>query len=207
MIRLLVAEDVQMVRGALVALLELEPDLTVVADVGSGDEIVPTALTVRPDLAVIDIDLPGRDGLTAAAELCEGLPGCRILLLTSLTHPTVLRRALSEGVAGVLLKDAPPNELASAVRRAMAGERVVDPQLAMTLWNTDAGPLTPREVDVLALAAEGEDIPEIAQQLHLSAGTVRNYLTTVVSKLQARNRIDAIRIARTAGILWQADRP
>jgi two-component system response regulator DesR len=202
----LVAEDVRMVRGALVALLELEPDIRVLADVGNGDEIVPTALKVRPDVAVLDIDLPGTDGLSAAADLRTRLPECRVLILTSLTHPAVLRRTLSAQVDGVLLKDAPPHELAAAVRRAAAGEYVMGPQLALSLYNDGDGPLTPREVHVLALAAEGEEVVDIARQLHLSAGTVRNYLTAIVSKLQARNRIDAIRIARASGILWTGGR-
>lgn len=195
-----------MVRGALVALLELEPDIRVLADVGNGDEIVPTALKVRPDVAVLDIDLPGTDGLSAAADLRTRLPECRVLILTSLTHPAVLRRTLSAQVDGVLLKDAPPHELAAAVRRAAAGEYVMGPQLVLSLYNDGEGPLTPREVHVLALAAEGEEVVDIARQLHLSAGTVRNYLTSIVSKLQARNRIDAIRIARASGILWTGGR-
>ncbi|MFB7469333.1 DNA-binding response regulator [Kitasatospora sp. NPDC056184] len=201
MIRLLIAEDVRMVRGALVALLELESDVTVVAEVGSGEEVVPAALESRPDLAVLDINLPGLDGLDAAERLWARVPGCRVLLLTSLSHPTVLRRALSLPIAGVLLKDAPPSELVSAVRRVMAGERVVDPQLALSFSLPTDGLLTPREVEVLRLAAEGDDVRQIAQQLHLSVGTVRNYLTAVVQKLDARNRIDAVRIAREAGMI------
>jgi two-component system response regulator DesR len=200
-IRLMIAEDVHMIRGALVALLELEPDLNVVAQVGNGDEIVPTALEFRPDVAIIDIDLPGIDGLSAAVKLRECLPECRALILTSLSNPGALRRALAAGVDGYLLKDAPPSELAEAVRKAMAGQRVIDPHLALTAWDSHAQPLTPREVDVLRLAADGEDVRAIAQQLHLSLGTVRNYLTTIVSKLGARNRIDAVRIARSTGII------
>ncbi|MGP4115182.1 response regulator transcription factor [Streptomyces sp. 4N509B] len=197
----MIAEDVHMIRGALVALLELEPDLDVVAEVGNGEEIVPTALEYRPDLAIIDIDLPGIDGLTAAAELRGTMPGCRILILTSLSNPGAMQRALAARVDGYLLKDAPPTELAEAVRKAMAGQRVIDPQLALTAWDSHTQPLTPREVDVLRLAADGEDVRVIAKQLHLSLGTVRNYLTTIVHKLGARNRIDAVRIARSAGII------
>ncbi|MEE1828592.1 response regulator transcription factor [Streptomyces sp. BE20] len=201
MIRLLIAEDVRMVRGALVALLELEPDVKVVAEVGSGDAVVPAALEVRPDLAILDINLPGQDGLTAAAKLRSYVPDCRVLLLTSLSHPTVLRRALALPGTGLLLKDAPPSELFAAVRRTMTGERVVDPQLALSFSTPVDGLLTPREVEVLRLAAEGDDVRQIARQLHLSVGTVRNYLTAVVQKLDARNRVDAVRIARESGMI------
>ncbi|MEU3411656.1 MULTISPECIES: response regulator transcription factor [unclassified Streptomyces] len=200
-IRLLLAEDMNMVRGALVALLDLEDDLEVVAELERGDEIVDAALACRPDVAIIDIDLPGIDGLTAAARLREKLPECRTLILTSLGRPGTLRRALSAQVNGYLLKDAPPPELANAVRRVAAGQRVIDPQLALSVWGTAETPLTERETEVLRLAAEGLEAGEIADRLHLAPGTVRNYLTTVVTKLLARNRVDAIRIAREAGWL------
>lgn len=196
---ILLAEDVNMVRGALVALLNLEPDLTVVADVDNGDEIVPSALKHRPDVAVIDIDLPGIDGLTAAARLHEQLPSCRTLILTSLGRPGTLRRALGAHVAGFLLKDAPPAKLADAVRNVAAGLRVIDPQLAVAAWDGGENPLSQRELEVLRLAARGTDPVEIATKLYLSPGTVRNYLTTIVTKLGARNRVDAIRIAADAG--------
>ncbi|MBP2359063.1 two-component system response regulator DesR [Streptomyces clavifer] len=199
--RILLAEDVHMIRGALVALLQLEPDLHVVAAVDRGDTIVPTALTSRPDVAVIDIDLPGIDGLTAAAELHEQLPSCRTLILTSLGRPGTLRRALSAHVSGFLLKDSPPDQLALAVRSVATGRRVVDPQLALTAWDSPENPLSPRELEVLRLAARGADAAEIAGCLYLSKGTVRNYLTAIVGKLGARNRIDAIRIAEDAGWL------
>ncbi|MFH8937673.1 DNA-binding response regulator [Streptomyces griseosporeus] len=201
MIRILLAEDMQMVRGALVALLNLETDLEVVAEVERGDEIVATALKLRPDVAVIDIDLPGVDGLTAATQLREELPQCRSLILTSLGRPGTLRRALSAQVCGYLLKDAPPKELAVAIRRVAAGHRAIDPQLALAAWGGAESPLTDRETEVLRMAAEGAEAPEIAGLLHLSTGTVRNYLTTVVTKLNARNRVDAIRIARESGWL------
>ncbi|MCK1822564.1 response regulator transcription factor [Streptomyces sp. XM83C] len=201
MIRILLAEDMQMVRGALVALLNLETDLEVVAEVERGDEIVSTAQRLRPDVAVIDIDLPGVDGLTAATQLRERLPQCRSLILTSLGRPGTLRRALSAQVSGYLLKDAPPKELAVAIRRVAAGHRAIDPQLALAAWGGAESPLTERETEVLRMAAEGAEAPEIAGQLHLSTGTVRNYLTTVVTKLNARNRVDAIRIARESGWL------
>jgi two-component system, NarL family, response regulator DesR len=195
-IKVLLAEDMNMVRGALVALLELEPDIDVLVETASGDEIVPLALMYRPDVAVLDIDLPGTDGLTAAAELYERLPGCRSLILTSLGRPGHLRRALSAHVAGFILKDAPPDRLAEAIRAVASGCRVIDPQLAVAAWDSTESPLTPRESEVLRLAAGGAEVAEIAARLHLSVGTVRNYLTTVVTKLNARNRVDAIRIAR-----------
>ncbi len=198
-LKILLAEDVNMVRGALKALLDLELDLEVVADVDSGDEIVPAALRCLPDVAVIDIDLPGIDGLTAAARLHEKLPSCKTLILTSLGRPGTLRRALSAHVAGFILKDAPPDKLAEAVRNVAAGRRVIDPQLALAAWDVRENPLTERECEVLRLAAHGADPEEIAGQLYLSLGTVRNYLTAAVTKLNARNRVDAIRIAQDAG--------
>ncbi|WP_442813506.1 response regulator transcription factor [Streptomyces sp. NBC_01754] len=190
-----------MVRGALVALLNLEDDFEVVSELERGDEILGAALEVRPDIAIIDIDLPGLDGLSAAALLRKRLPACRTLILTSLGRPGTLRRALSAQVSGYLLKDAPPGDLASAVRRVNSGQRVIDPQLALDAWGGAESPLTERETEVLRLAADGSEAAEIASQLHLSTGTVRNYLTTIVSKLNARNRVDALRIARDAGWL------
>jgi two-component system response regulator DesR len=198
-LKVLLAEDVHMVRGALVALLELEPDLTVVAQVDRGDAIVPAAMEHRPDVAVIDIDLPGMDGLTAAALLRERLPACRALILTSLGRPGTVRRALAAHVSGFILKDAPPDHLAEAVRNVASGKRVIDPQLALSAWDVGDNPLSERELQVLRLAARGAEAAEIAATLHLSAGTVRNYLTTIVMKLGARNRVDAIRIATEAG--------
>ncbi|WP_037859029.1 response regulator transcription factor [Streptomyces sp. NRRL S-340] len=201
MIRILLAEDMHMVRGALVALLDLEEDLTVVSELERGDEILSAAREHRPDVAIIDIDLPGLDGLSAAELLHERLPECRALILTSLGRPGTLRRAMSAHVAGFLLKDAPPSELAHAVRRVAAGQRVVDPQLALAAWGGAESPLTTRETEVLQLAAQGTEPQEIAAHLRLSVGTVRNYLTTTVTKLNARNRVDAIRIARESGWL------
>ncbi|MFF1698377.1 DNA-binding response regulator [Streptomyces sp. NPDC058257] len=202
MIRILLAEDMHMVRGALVALLNLEADLDVVAEVERGDQIVAMALETKPDVAVIDIDLPGLDGLTAATHLRERMPECRTLILTSLGRPGTLRRALAAHVSGYLLKDAPPKELAEAVRRVAAGHRAVDAQLALAAWGGAENPLTERENEVLKLASQGAEAPEIASRMHLTTGTVRNYLTTVVSKLNARNRVDAIRIARDSGWLY-----
>ncbi|MFJ1595008.1 DNA-binding response regulator [Kitasatospora albolonga] len=198
-VRVLIAEDMHMIRGALVALLELEPDLQVVASVDRGDTIVKAALATPPDVAIIDIDLPGVDGLTAAADLHVQLPSCRTLILTSLGRPGTLRRALSAQVTGFLLKDSPPQQLADAVRAVAAGRRVIDPQLALSAWDSPQNPLSPRELEVLRLAARGADAAEIAGCLFLSKGTVRNYLTAIVTKLGARNRIDAIRISEEAG--------
>ncbi|MEK0100494.1 response regulator transcription factor [Streptomyces sp. A475] len=200
-VRILLAEDVHMIQGALVALLQLEPDLHVVSTVDRGDTIVAAALESKPDVAVIDIDLPGIDGLTAAAELHERLPSCRTLILTSLGRPGTLRRALSAQVSGFLLKDSPPSQLALAVRSVATGRRVVDPQLALSAWDSPENPLSPRELEVLRLAARGAEAAESAGCLYLSKGTVRNYLTAIVGKLGARNRIDAIRIAEEAGWL------
>ncbi|GAA1325229.1 response regulator transcription factor [Streptomyces sp. NBC_00257] len=197
-IRILLAEDMNMVRGALVALLNLEDDLEVVCEVERGDEILDGALLHKPDVAVIDVDLPGIDGLTAAERLRKQLPECRVLILTSLGRPGALRRALAAQVSGFLLKDAPPQELAAAVRNVAAGKRVIDSQLALSAWNSTESPLTTRETEVLRLAADGLEPVEIAGHLQLSLGTVRNYLTTAVTKLNARNRVDAIKIARDA---------
>jgi two-component system response regulator DesR len=201
MITVMVAEDMHMVRGALVALLQMERDIEVVAELASGDEIVPVAERLRPGVAVIDIDLPGMDGLTAAALLHERVPQTRTLILTSLGRPGTMRRALSAKVSGFLLKDAPPSELADAIRKVAAGLRVIDTQLALAAWDTPACPLTARELEVLRKSAEGAGTTEIASQLFLTKGTVRNYLTAAVGKLNARNRVDAIRIATQAGWL------
>ncbi|GAA0948351.1 response regulator transcription factor [Nonomuraea longicatena] len=199
MLKLLLAEDVRIVREALVALLESERDLRVVAEVESGDRIVPVALEKRPDVAIIDIDLPVMDGLTAAHELHQRLPACRNLILTGLGRPGTLRRALAASVSGFLLKDMPANRLASAVREVAAGGRVIDPQLALTAWDAGENPLTQREIQVLRLAAKGAEPPEIAASLNVSTATVRNYLSKIVVKLNARNRVDAIRIATEVG--------
>lgn len=187
-----------MVRGALVALLNLEKDLEVVAAVASGEEILPAALEHRPDVAVIDIDLPGKDGLTAAVEIHENVPKCRTLMLTSLGTAGTVRRALAAHVGGFMLKDAPPDSLANGIRKVAAGGRVVDPQLAMSAWDSEQCPLTDRETEILRLASAGYDPVDIAGELFLSAGTVRNHLTSIIGKLNARNRVDAIRIATEA---------
>ncbi|MGW8886183.1 response regulator [Streptomyces sp. NPDC055749] len=201
MIRLIIAEDVPVLRGALVALLQMEHDFQVVAEVDHWDDILPTALEFRPDVAVIDIGLPGTDGLTSVAKLRSCFPSCRLLIITSLDTTASLRRALAAQVDGYLLKNALPSDLIQAIRKVVAGQRVIDPQLALWALDGPARPLTPREVSVLRLTAEGEDVGVIAQELHLSTGTVRNYLTAIVRKLGARNRVDAVRIARENGLI------
>ncbi|MFC3573601.1 DNA-binding response regulator [Streptomyces yaanensis] len=200
MIRVLLAEDQHIIRGALAALLGLEEDIEVVATVDSGTAAVDAARVYEPDVAVLDIDMPGTmDGLEAAAVLREKLPRCRVLMLTAYGKPGHLRRALGARVDGFVLKTAPPEELVAAIRKVAAGERVLDPSLAVTAWDLADNPLTPRETEVLRLVAGGAEATEIARQVHLTAGTVRNYLTAIVTKLNARNRTDAVRIATEAG--------
>jgi two-component system response regulator DesR len=201
MIRILLAEDQAMVRGALVALLSLEADMEIVAEVARGDGVLAAALAAQPDVALLDIEMPGCDGLTAAAQVHAQLPTCRILMLTTFGRPGYLRRAMESGVVGFLLKDAPAAQLSSAIRRAMAGERVVDPMLAVSALSDGVSPLTDRERDVLAAAAHGASIAEIAASLYLSEGTVRNYLSVAMQKLNAHNRIEAAHIAEEKGWL------
>jgi two-component system, NarL family, response regulator DesR len=201
MIRVLLAEDQAMVRGALAALLTLEGDIEIIAEVGRGDEVVTVALATKPDVALLDIEMPGCDGITAAAALHAQLPSCRILILTTFGRPGYLRKAMESGVVGFLLKDAPSTQLATAIRRAVAGERVVDPTLAMAALSEGNNPLTERERDVLAAATGGASIAEIAELLFLSEGTVRNYLSVAIQKLGARNRVEAAHIAEQKGWL------
>lgn len=201
MIQVLVAEDMHLIRGALVALLSLEEDMRVVAELDRGDEIVSTAVATLPDVAVVDIDLPGMDGLTAAAALHEAVPDCRTLVLTGLSQPGLLLRALQAHVRGFIVKDAPAEALAAGVRRVHAGERVIDPDLIAAALETGASPLTAREADVLREAESGLPTGQIATRLSLSGATVRNYLSNAISKVGAHNRIDAARIARNAGWL------
>jgi two-component system, NarL family, response regulator DesR len=200
-IRVLIAEDMHMIRGALVALLSLEDDMEVVAELERGDQIVDTALATRPDVAVVDIDLPGLDGLSAAEQLYQRLPECRTLVLTGLSQPGNLLRALKVHVRGFIVKDAPAETLADGVRRVARGERVIDPELVAAALETGSTPLTPREADVLRAAESGIPTEQIAARLSLSPATVRNYLSNAISKVGGRNRIDAIRIARDAGWL------
>lgn len=201
MIRVLLAEDQAMVRGALAALLTLEGDIEVVAEVTRGDEVVPTALRTRPDIALLDIEMPGGDGLTAASALHDQLPPCRVLILTTFGRPGYLRRAMESGAVGFLLKDSPASELASAIRRAMAGERVVDPGLAVAALSEGGNPLSVREREVLAASMEGASIAEVAASLYLSEGTVRNHLSAAIQKLGVHNRTEASRLAEQKGWL------
>jgi two-component system response regulator DesR len=201
MIRVLLAEDQAMVRGALAALLSLQADLEVVAEVSRGDAVVPAALEMRPDVALLDIEMPGCDGLEAAAALRRVLPTCRVLILTTFGRPGYLRRAMEDGASGFLLKDAPAADLAAAIRRVMIGERVVDPALATEALTAGQNPLTEREREVLAAAAHGASIAGIAAALYLSEGTVRNYLSIAIQKLAARNRIEAAHLAEEKGWL------
>ncbi|MEO7002407.1 MAG: response regulator transcription factor [Ktedonobacterales bacterium] len=201
MIRVLLAEDQAMVRGALAALLTLEADIEVVAEVTRGDEVTPAALEHTPDVALLDIEMPGMTGLDAAAELHKQLPTCKVLILTTFGRPGYLRRAMASGVVGFLVKDAPSSQLATAIRRAVAGERVVDPTLAATALSAGENPLTKREREALAMAARGASIAEIAATLYLSEGAVRNYLSTAIQKLHAQNRVEAARIAEQNGWL------
>ncbi|MHB8572770.1 MAG: response regulator [Candidatus Dormibacteria bacterium] len=201
MIRLMIAEDQVMFRSAMRKLLELEPDMTVVAEVGRGDEVVDAAITHRPDIALVDIEMPGIDGLTAAALLRDALPSCRVLIVTTFGRPGFMQRALGSGAAGFVLKDAPSEVLADAIRRCAAGERVIDPSLAAAALQVGPSPLTVREREALAASASGASIAEIARTLHLSEGTIRNRISIVIRKLNARNRHDAARIAREYGWL------
>jgi two-component system, NarL family, response regulator DesR len=199
MIRILIAEDQRMVRGALAALLSFEPDLEVVAQVSSGDEVLPAARAARPDVALLDVEMPGLDGIEAAAALREELPETTPLILTTFGRPAYLRRAMEAGAAGFLVKDAPSERLANAIRRAAGGERVVDPELAAAALADGESPFTPRERQVLEASAGGAPISEIAGRLFLSEGTVRNYLSAAIGKTGARNRIEALRVARERG--------
>jgi two-component system response regulator DesR len=199
MIRILIAEDQSMVRGALAALLAFEPDLEVVAEVSGGDQVLPAAREHLPDVALLDIEMPGMDGIEAAAALRGELPECIPLILTTFGRPAYLRRAMEAGAAGFLVKDAPAERLANAIRRAATGERVVDPELAVAALADGESPFTPREREVLEAGAGGAPISEIAERLHLSEGTVRNYLSAAIGKTGARNRMEAWRIAREKG--------
>jgi two-component system response regulator DesR len=200
-IRVLIAEDQAMVRGALASLLELEDDLEVVAQAGRGDEVLAAARAASPDVALLDIEMPGQDGIAAAAQLRAELPQTRILILTTFGRPGYLRRALDAGAAGFLMKDAPARQLAEAIREVHAGGRVIDPALAAEAIADGVSPLTDRERDVLVTAADHLTAAEVAANLHLSEGTVRNYLSSAIRKLGARNRSEAIRVAQDKGWL------
>ena len=198
MIRVLVAEDMRILRDTLVSVLNLEDDINVVAQVAAGTDIVAAALAERPDLAVLDIDLPGLDGITAAARLHERLPACRVVILTVLGRPGQLRAALDAHVAGFMVKDAPSDQLIDVLRKVAAGERVIDQKLALAALEMKESPLSERETDVLRRFAAGAELTEIAAELFLSYGTVRNYMASAVTKLGGRNRVDAVRIATEA---------
>jgi two-component system response regulator DesR len=201
MIRVLIAEDMHMVRGALVALMSMESDIEVVADVDSGTAILPAARRTGPDVAVLDIHLPGMDGLTAAARLAEDLPACRTVLLTAHATAGSLARAMQAHVCGFLPKGAPPARLADGIRRVHRGERVIDPDIVVEAFQHGPNPLTERERDVLVAVAAGNDVSEVAARLYLATGTVRNYLSSIMVKIGARNRVDAVRIATDHGWL------
>ena len=201
MIKVLIAEDQAMIRGALAALLAREDDIEVVGQVERGDKVVESALATHPDVALLDIEMPGQDGITAAAELRAKLPSCRVLILTVFGRPGYLRKAVDAGISGFLLKDAPPDELASAIRRTARGEKVIDSQLAVAALSEGSSPLTPRERDVLAMSTRGASVEDIARSLHLTNGTVRNHLSIAIQKLNARNRVEAARIAEEKGWL------
>jgi len=200
-ITVLLAEDQGMMRGALALLLGMEEDIEVVAQVSSGDEVVPAALAARPDVALLDIEMPGRSGLDVAAELRDRLPSCKVLILTTFGRPGYLRRAMEAGARGFLVKDGPVEELAGAIRRVLRGELVVDPELAAAALSAGPNPLTEREREVLAAAADGATVADIAARLHLSESTVRNYLSSSIGKTGTRNRIEAARVARHNGWL------
>ncbi|PRY42103.1 LuxR family two component transcriptional regulator [Geodermatophilus tzadiensis] len=201
MIRVLVAEDQSMVRGALRALLDLEEDITVVAEVGRGDQVLAAAREHAPDVALLDIEMPGQDGIEAARELAAELPAVRAVVLTTFGRPGFLRRAMEVGAAGFLVKDAPVAELARAIRAVVAGERVIDRELAAAALALGATPLSAREADVLREAADGATVADIARRLFLSEGTVRNYLSSAIGKTGARTRVEAARVAADKGWL------
>ena len=198
-IKVLLADDQALIRGAFAALLGLESDMRVVAQVGTGDEVVPAALRSTPDVALLDVQMPGMDGIAAAASLADQLPSCRVIILTTFGRPGYLRRAMEAHAAGFLVKDAPPEVLVDAIRRVHAGLRVVDPALAAESLSLGGSPLTGRERDVLAATADGGTVAQIAARLFLSEGTVRNHLSSVIGKTGARTRADALRIATERG--------
>jgi two-component system response regulator DesR len=200
-IRVLIAEDQAMIREALAALLSFEDDIEVVAQVGRGDEVVITATRTDPDVALLDIEMPGMDGLAAAAEMHAKHPDTKIVILTTFGRPGYLRRAMESGVSGFIVKDSPADKLAATIRQVRDGQRVIDPDLAAAALAEGASPLTPRERDVLAASTDGRTIQQIAQAVCLSEGTVRNYLSACIQKTGARNRAEACRIASERGWL------
>jgi two-component system, NarL family, response regulator DesR len=200
-IRLLLADDQALVRGALATLLGLEPDMEVVSEVGRGDEVVAAARESNPDVALLDVEMPGLDGIAATAALHDALPAVRVLIVTTFGRPGFLRRALQAGANGFIVKDTPARQLAEAVRRVHAGLRVVDPALAADSLAGGESPLTARETEVLIAARGGGSVADIAEQVSLTEGTVRNHLSSAIGKTMARNRADAVRIADEYGWL------
>jgi two-component system response regulator DesR len=200
-IRLLLADDQALVRGALAALLGLENDIDVVAQVGRGDEVVAAAQTSHPDVALLDVEMPGMDGIAATLALRAAVPTCRVLVVTTFGRPGYLRRAMEAGANGFVVKDTPARELADAVRRVHAGLRVVDPALAAETLANGHSPLTSRETEVLQAARTGGTVLDLARGLHLSEGTVRNYLSSAIGKTGARTRAEAVRLADDNGWL------
>ena len=198
-VRVLVADDQALIRGAFAALVDLESDMTVVAQVGSGDDVLPAAMREHPDVALLDVQMPGMDGLAAAAILAQRLPACRVIILTTFGRPGYLRRAMEAHAAGFMVKDAPPETLIDAIRRVHRGLRVVDPDLAAESLALGESPLTGRERDVLLATADGGTVGQIAARLFLSEGTVRNHLSSVIGKTGAATRADALRIATERG--------
>jgi two-component system response regulator DesR len=201
MIRLLLADDQALVRGAMAALLDMEPDLTVVAEVGRGDEVVAAVRDHAVDVALLDVEMPGRDGVAAARDLHAAVPGCRVLMVTTFGRAGYLRQAMAAGASGFIVKDTPARQLADAVRRVHAGLRVVDPALAAQSLAQGDSPLTEREADVLRSARDGGTVADIARDLHLSEGTVRNHLSAAIGKTGARTRAEAVRLALDNGWL------
>ncbi|GAB2600821.1 response regulator [Pseudactinotalea suaedae] len=200
-IRVLLADDQAMVRGALAALLDLEQDIEVVAEVGRGDDVVGAAVATRPDVCVLDIEMPGIDGIEATAAVLARLPGTRVLIVTTFGRPGYLKRALTAGASGFVVKDTPAKQLADAVRRVHSGLRVIDPTLATSSLIEGESHLTERERDVLRLALTGTTVADIATRLHLSPGTVRNYLSSGIGKTGTTTRYEAARVAQERGWL------
>lgn len=201
MIRILLADDQALVRGALAALLGMEPDLTVVAEVGTGDAVLAAVRAHRPDVALLDVEMPGLDGIAATAQLRAAEPGVRVLIVTTFGRPGYLRRALQAGASGFVVKDTPAAQLADAVRRVHAGLRVVDPGLATDSLIAGESPLTARETEVLRSARDGASVAVIARRLSLSEGTVRNHLSSAIGKTDATNRAEAVVAAQGKGWL------
>ena len=201
MIRIVLAEDAHLVRGAIAALLDLEPDLEVVGQTGRGDEAVGIVTEQRPDVAVLDIDMPGATGLEVAELLSESVPECALVVLTSFGRPGYLRRAIGAGVRGFLHKDAPVGELAEAVRAVHAGDRRIDPELATAAMTAGVSPLTGRETEILRILARGDSVAEAAGKLDIAEGTVRNHMSAAMAKTATENRIGAVRAAQEMGWL------